>query len=277
MSPLGKRRPLGLGLALLITQASAAPGLSSSFGSNQAEAAAFVVAGGREVVTLGVAGKDLQQARLLGATAAMDGSVVDPVSRLVVFRARGNLGSGLPLAAVAPAGGVLKDAGGRGNYQIRDRVERVGGRYLPFTLLRLTTNGPPPRPGTPLLDAGGRVVALAHQPAGKGLFYALPVEVVRRVLDDSRDGRVSKAWIGLVLNPESGSTKVERVVAGSPAAEAGLRAGDVLTEIGGRRLADYGDAVNAFFLLQPERAVRVKVRRGSAEVMLELVPRSAES
>lgn len=277
MSPLGKRRPLGLGLALLISHATAAPGLSSSFGSEQAEAAAFVVAGGREAVTLGVAGKDLQQARLHGAGAALDANVVDPVSRLVIFRARGGLGSGLPLAASAPAGGVLKDAGGKGSYQIRDRVEQVGGRYLPFTLLRLTTDGAPPKPGTPLLDAGGRVVALTHQSAGKGLFYALPVEVVRRVLDDSRDGRVSKAWIGLVLNPESGSTKVERVVAGSPAAQAGVRAGDVLSEIGGRRLSDYGDAVNAFYLLQPGRPVRVKVRRGSADVMLELIPRAARS
>ena len=277
MIPPGKRRPLGLGLALLISHAAAAPSLSSSFGSPQAEASAFVVAGGREAVTLGVAGKDLQQARLLGAGAAPEVSVVDPVSRLVVFRARAGLGSGLSLAAAAPRAGILKDAEGKARYQIRDRVQQVGGRYLPFTLLRVTTNGAAPRPGTPLLDPAGRVVALAHQAAGDGLFYALPVEVVRRVLDDSRDGSVSKAWIGLVLNPESGSTKVERVVAGSPAAEAGVRAGDVLREIGGRRLEDYGDAVNAFYFMRPGQSVRLKVRRGSADVMLELTPRVARS
>jgi S1-C subfamily serine protease len=277
MSPHGKRRPLGLGLALLISHAAAATGLSSSFGSDQAEASAFVIAGGREAVTLGVAGKDLQRARLHGVGTAPRDSVVDPVSRLVVFRAGGGLGNGLRLAAVAPTGGVLKDGSGNRTFQIRDRVKQVGGRYLPFTLLRLSASGAAPRPGTPLLDAAGRVAALAHQPAGEGMFYALPVEVVGRVLEDSRDGTVSKAWIGLVLNPEGGSTKVERVVAGSPAAEAGVRAGDVLREIGGRRLDDYGDAVNAFYLLRPGQTVRVKIRRGAGEVMLELTPRDGRS
>ncbi len=277
MSPVGKWRPFGLAMLLVSAVAVAAPVLDSEFGAGRGEASAFILQGGREAVTLGVAGKDLQKAGLIGATAPVADTVSDPVSRLVVFQARGVFGSGLPLAAAAPGGGVLRDVSGDGVFRIRDRVEQVGGRYLPFTLLRLTSAGSPPRPGTPLLDAGGRVAAVAHQPAGERTFYALPVEVVSRVLEDARDGEVSKVWLGLVLSPESRSTKVERVVEGSPAAQAGLRAGDVLQEMGGRRLDDYGDAVNAFYLLRPDRKIRVKVRRGAGDVVLELTPRVAGS
>jgi len=51
-----------------------------------------------------------------------------------------------------------------------------------------------------------------------------------------------------------------------------LKAGDVLVEVGGLRIADYGDAVNAFFLLRPGKTTRVKVKRESAEKVLEMVP-----
>lgn len=268
---------MGLGVALFAGTACAGPVLRSGFGAADDEAAAFVLAGGREAVTLGVAGKNLDQARLVGAAEAASAPVADPVSRLVVFRASRVLGEGLPLASAAPGAGELREAGGGATHAIRERVEQVGGRYLPFTLLRLTAPGAPPKPGTPLLDAGGNVAAVAHQPAGGREFYALPVEVVRRVVEDARDGAVSKAWIGIVLKPESRSNRVERVVAGSPAAAAGARPGDVITEVGGRRVDDYGDAVNAFYLLRPGAAVKMKVRRGSAEVMLDLTPRVAGS
>lgn len=277
MSPLGKWRSLGLGLLLALDGAVAAPLLGSDFGSGGEEAVAFVTQGGREVVTMGVAGKDLNRARLIGAAAPVAGTVVDPVSRLVVFQAQGSLGSGFQLLVQAPFGGVLKDPSGNVVYRIRDRVKQVGGRYLPFTLLRLTAPGAPPKVGTPLLDTSGRVAAVAHQSAGDRMFYALPVEVVRRVLDDSRDGQVSKSWLGLVLTPKGGTARVERVVEGSPADVAGVRAGDVLLEMGGRRLADYGDAVNAFYLLRPDQRVRVRIRRGSGEVVLELTPVAAAS
>ncbi len=264
-------------MVLMVGSAAAEPVLTSRFGGSGDEAAAFVVAGGREVVTLGVAGTDLDRAALVGTSAAVSKTVADPVSRLVVFQSRGLASKGLNLASMAPAGGVLRGAGEGGEFRILGRTEEVGGRYLPFTLLRLSSEGAGPQPGTPLLDAGGRVVAVAHQAVNDEAFYALPVEVVRRVVEDARDGEVTKAWVGLILKPGSRSTRIERVVKGSPAETAGVRAGDVLREIAGKRVADYGDAVNAFFLLHPNRPVKVKVRRGAAEVMLELTPRPGGS
>ena len=53
-------------------------------------------------------------------------------------------------------------------------------------------------------------------------------------------------------------------------------AGDVLVEVGGLKVADYGDAVNAFFLLRPGMQTRFKVKRGGAEKVMELTPAIAK-
>lgn len=247
--------------------------LRSGFGQENGEAVAFVVAGGREVVTLGVAGKDLASARLVDPGVNTARRVEDPVSRLVIFLADASTGKGgLRLAARSPAGGVLKRPGEGEPLRVVGKVDQVGGRYLPFHLIKLKVSGEIPSPGTPLLDQAGRVAAVVHQPAGGDELFALPAEVVSRVLEDARDGEISRAWLGVTLQPGSGEARVERVVPGSPAEAAGMRPGDVIREISGLRIDGYGDAVNAFFLLRPERPTRVKVRRGSGDVVLEVTP-----
>jgi hypothetical protein len=241
------------------------------------EAAAFVVAGGREVVSLAVAGTDLGRIRLTGREDAPLERMADRVSRLVIFRFRDPVGKGLELAAVTPESGELVDRPGGRGFPIQrrvKRVERAGGAFLPFTMLRLGVTGPVPVAGTPLLDGSGRVAAVVHEPAGQGAIYAVPVEVLRRVLDDARDGVISKAWVGIVLDANRGGLRVLNVEAGSPAAHAGVRVGDILQEIAGHRLSDYGDAVNALYLLIPGEPVWIKVRRGAGEVMLGMEPRA---
>ena len=250
----------------LVASVSAQGVLEARFGSTKA--AAFVVEGESRAVSVAVAGLDPTKGRL-SETSPL---AVDPVSRLVVFPVKG--GEGLALG-VAPSIGSKVTAGGV-ELTVESRVKQVRGSYLPFTLLRLKHGGAAPLPGTPLLDSSGKVVGLVHEPAGGQRIYALPSEVIQRILVGASEGQVARAWLGVVLNPQSSAPRVVRVVDGSPAAEAGLAGGDLLLEVGGHPVADYGDAVNAFFLLRVGESVNVKVRRNGKLVVGRLTPRASE-
>lgn len=68
---------------------------------------------------------------------------------------------------------------------------------------------------------------------------------------------------------------VTQVDSGSPAAQAGLESGDIITEIGGTPIDESSSFVNALFDHQPGEQVIVKVARGNK--MLDLTVTLGES
>jgi S1-C subfamily serine protease len=106
----------------------------------------------------------------------------------------------------------------------------------------------PGNSGGALADARARVVGINTAVAGAGLGLAVPVnDTTRRIIGTLiSEGRVRRAFLGLVSSPaplppaladklgrKEGLRLVE-VVPGSPAARAGLFAGDVLLTVGGQ-------------------------------------------
>ncbi len=66
-------------------------------------------------------------------------------------------------------------------------------------------------------------------------WYVMPIEVVDKVVADIvADGRVHAAWLGIENTDVAGGTEVASVVPGSPAANGGLVAGDVVLAVDGR-------------------------------------------
>src|SRR5213593_626282 len=107
----------------------------------------------------------------------------------------------------------------------------------------------PGNSGGPLLNIEGKVVGIntAIYANAQGIGFAIPVDRARKVIQDLlRYGQVHSAWIGAVtatLTPEeakrigtrvSRGALVARVLGGSPAQAAGLKAGDVITTVGGK-------------------------------------------
>lgn len=238
------------------------------------ESVAFVLSGGREVVTVGVAGSELGAVTLVGRDPAPRlQATIEPASRLVLLRSDVPLGAGVALAARAPGSGELRVGHGGGTCRIEQRVKRIHGKYLPFTLLRVRYPGAVARMGTPLFGSDGKVAAVAHLAAEGSTGFALPVEVLERFLDGVRQaGKPQRARLGLSLHPGSPTPRVTAVAPSSPAARAGFRTGDVLTAAAGRPVHDYGDAVNAFFLMLPGRTVNLTVNRGGQSLKLPLTP-----
>src|SRR5215813_10556776 len=119
----------------------------------------------------------------------------------------------------------------------------------------------PGNSGGALVDLGGRLVGIntaifSRSGGSQGIGFAIPVNMVRVVLDSARSGgkAVKRPWFGAKLQditPEIADSLnlkrpvgalVSSVVARSPAARAGMRTGDLVVSVDGQEVDD----VNAF-------------------------------
>jgi len=137
----------------------------------------------------------------------------------------------------------------------------------------------PGNSGGPLLDGAGRVIGVMAQSRGDGLSFAVPVDTLRRVAPElQRRGEVRRAYLGVTTSdPERGSgAQVVEAAAGAPAARAGLRDGDVIVSVAGRRVSGPAGLAAAIEDQRPRRRVRIEYRRGSetrsASVVLGVRP-----
>jgi S1-C subfamily serine protease len=177
---------------------------------------------------------------------------------------------------------TVGNAGGRGLTVKSGRVVRLNrsitvgdGDGTASRLTGLIETTAPLRPGDsggPLL-LDGEVVGMnaaasstVSYRASGGEGYAIPIDTVLRVARQIEAGKRSAtvhvgptAFLGVSLAAGSGSTGavVEGVSAGSPAARAGIDAGDVITSLAGRRVRTV-DALRALIVrLSPGQLVRV--------------------
>jgi S1-C subfamily serine protease len=137
----------------------------------------------------------------------------------------------------------------------------------------------PGNSGGPLLDAEGRVIGVISQSRGDGLSFAVPVDTLRRIAPElERHGEVRRAYLGVTTSdPERGSgALVAETAEGRPAARAGLRAGDVILAVDGRRVSGPAALTAAIEDQRPGRRVRIEYRRGArtraADVVLGVRP-----
>jgi Do/DeqQ family serine protease len=112
----------------------------------------------------------------------------------------------------------------------------------------------PGNSGGPLVNLKGEVVGVntAIVAAGQGIGFAIPINMVKRVVDQLLDkGKVVRGWLGVALQPLSpelaqslgvsgtAGAVVGSTIAGSPAAQAGLQQGDVIVAYDKTPVEDY--------------------------------------
>ena len=156
---------------------------------------------------------------------------------------------------------------------------KFAGRYFATTHIRANLPVQRGEGGAPLLNMKGEVVGIVISMIdGGSASFALPIEAAEKVrMDFTRFREAHPGWIGVHVKTAgtavAGSTAViEEVVAEAPAEKAGLRAGDVLLQIGGRKIAAAEDVLDASFFLTADDGVIVRVARAGEELEIKLQP-----
>jgi serine protease Do len=138
-----------------------------------------------------------------------------------------------------------------------------------------------------VLTLDGEVVGvnssiLSRTGGSVGLGFAIPIDRALRVAEELRRfGRVRQPWVGVDVASTTtdsvvGLSVVRRVASPSPAAESGLREGDVVISVDGRRIDSPLDWEIALLDSGVGSRVEVRVRRDGGErtipVRVEEVP-----
>ena len=144
----------------------------------------------------------------------------------------------------------------------------------------------PGNSGGALADARGRVVGINTAVAGVGLGLAVPINAATRAIVSAlmHDGRVRRAFLGVVggtrtLRPAIASRlgrqrglEIVQLLDGSPAAAAGVRAGDVIVELAGRPIEGVGDLQRVMVGEIVGRPIPVGLERDGQIMSLTVTP-----
>jgi serine protease Do len=153
--------------------------------------------------------------------------------------------------------------------------------------------------GGPSFDVDGNVVGVntaIFSPSGGsvGIGFAIPAQTARLVVDQLKTtGHVTRGWLGVQIQritPEIADSMGLKSVAGalvaepqanSPAAKAGLKAGDVITAVNGQEVKTASDLARTIAQTPPETKVNLTVVRNGKEmeqaVTLGTLPNSQQA
>jgi serine protease Do len=148
------------------------------------------------------------------------------------------------------------------------------GRY--FSTIHLRVNAPTQRgeAGSPLLNMKGEVVGIVVSGLeNNSACYAVPIEAAEKIRSDFvRFGEARHGWIG-VNNVSPASQQVEgsraivtQVAEDAPAARSGLKEGDVLLQVGKKKISDPEDVFDASFYITAGDTVPITVMRGNQKI-----------
>jgi|GEM_PF-438074 len=147
--------------------------------------------------------------------------------------------------------------------------------------------------GGPLINIRGEVVGIntAINPSGQGIGFAVPINMVKTVLPQLKEGRVLRSFLGVrfsavppevVARARKGSTAqagrrlhrgawVREVVAGGPAAKAKLKVGDIILAWNGVPLADWEEVSWLAATTGAGQTVAIVLLRDDGELSVKVV------
>jgi putative serine protease PepD len=137
----------------------------------------------------------------------------------------------------------------------------------------------PGNSGGPLVDAGGQVVGINTAVSGQAqnIGFAIAIDGIKANLDKLRAGQSSatqaRAYLGVSTAAVDGTpgATVTEVGPATPAAAAGIQAGDVITSIDGTSVTGPGSLGSAIAAHKPNDRVTVTVLSGSARRSASIV------
>ena len=142
--------------------------------------------------------------------------------------------------------------------------------------------------GGALIDTAGNLVgintAILSQTGGSiGIGCAIPASTARSVTESIiAKGSVVRGWIGVEAQeitrelaesfklPGTEGALIANVIAGGPAARAGVKSGDVLRAVDGKRVGNPGEMLNLVAALAPGQSSKLTLWRAGQELVLTI-------
>lgn len=151
----------------------------------------------------------------------------------------------------------------------------------------------PGNSGGALVDSGGSLIGINTAIAGdaEGIGFAIPINLARPIMQQAIEGEsLSRPWMGIyyttltpvvkdqrglrlgfgaLIEPPVG-VDVDAVFAGSPAAEIGLRLGDIITHVDAIRVDGDNPLDEILTQYGPRERIDLRVLRGDQQLDLEM-------
>lgn len=147
----------------------------------------------------------------------------------------------------------------------------------------------PGNSGGALINTAGDLVGInsaiySRNGGSMGIGFAIPANIARQVMEQiAKEGSVTRGWVGVEaqnLTPElaesfslptpSGAL-IADVLPNSPAANAGLKAGDILLAINGKPVVNSAAMLNLIAVLEPQKNATLKIVRASEEMKINIL------
>jgi serine protease DegQ len=152
----------------------------------------------------------------------------------------------------------------------------------------------PGNSGGALVDVNGNLLGIntaiySRSGGSMGIGFAIPVTTAKQVMEGIvKDGVVTRGWIGVEpqeLTPELAETFnlkmdananngviITGVLQNGPAAQAGIKPGDVITVVAGKNVSNVSELLSNVAALKPSAPAKFTVRRADKTLELEVSP-----
>jgi serine protease DegQ len=148
----------------------------------------------------------------------------------------------------------------------------------------------PGNSGGALVDTSGNLLGIntaiySRSGGSMGIGFAVPVSTARLVMDGLvRDGQVTRGWIGVEPNELSNELAetfgvkarqgviITGVLQSGPAAQAGIRPGDVITAVAGKNVGNVSELLSRVAGLKPGLPSKFSLQRHDDKMEMDVTP-----
>ena len=239
-----------------------------------------VVAPGRRIMVTLASGESIE-ARLVGIAPANDLAVIqlkllpEGGVKKITVGSSSDLEVGYTVYAIGSPFGQSRTFT-HGIISALDRAIQSPTQHIITGVIQVDAPINPGNSGGPLLDRDGRLIGVntaITTPSGGnvGLGYAIPVDTVNSVVTSLiKTGREAQPYIGAVFYLDewklrraniSKGVLISSVRPGSPAAIAGLRAGDLILNVDGQEIVGLADLERILNKLKVDQTIILTIRR----------------
>jgi serine protease Do len=142
----------------------------------------------------------------------------------------------------------------------------------------------PGNSGGPLFDMNGAVIGIntAIVAQGQGIGFAIPINLAKALLPQLKAGKVVRGWLGVMIQnltpelaksfniKETKGVLVSNVTADSPAANAGVQQGDVITGFDGQAVENSHELSQMAAAAAPNSRVKIDIIRDGKKKSIDL-------